>query len=206
MNDTVNNLVSSDVALDSEQLIQWIESRRTVIKFTEPAPNETQTKQAIHCAMTAPDHKKLKPWRFVVTRGETRQALAKALVASAVAQHARAGKELDDKLRTNLTNMPLTAPVIITVVTRMRYHEKVPYFEQMLSAGACVQNLILALQAQGFSTIWRTSPFANEPDLKRYFNVGGDDYIAGFIYAGTATQPIPTRKAMDIDEYVRFEG
>ncbi|WP_350541949.1 nitroreductase family protein, partial [Psychrobacter sp. CAL495-MNA-CIBAN-0180] len=83
-------------------------------------------------------------------------------------------------------NMPLRAPLIITAVTQMQEHKKVPPFEQMLSAGAAVQNLILALKAQGFSTVWRTGLLCNEPAVKAYFGVGADDYVTAFVYTGTS--------------------
>ncbi|MBE8425006.1 nitroreductase family protein, partial [Leptospira borgpetersenii serovar Balcanica] len=139
---------------------------------TIPAPKKNQLEVAIECAMTAPDHKKLQPWRFIVTEGQQRHALGRALLAAAEANALREGAELDERSAEKTLKMPLRAPMIITVVTNMQYHEKVPEFEQLLSAGAAVQNLILALKAQGFSTVWRTGPLANEPAVKTYFNVG----------------------------------
>ncbi len=195
----------TDSSSFTDKLINWLESRRSVVKLIEPAPSQEQLLDAIHCAMTAPDHKKLKPWRFIVTAGDARLSLAEALLASAIAQAQRAGELVDEKTRCKTLNMPLRAPVIITVVTQMRYHEKVPHFEQMLSAGACIQNLILALQAQGFASVWRTGLLANEAEIKRYFNVGAEDYIAGFIYVGTPASPVPTRQKLSVDEYVTFD-
>lgn len=191
--------------MSSNSFINWIETRRSVSKLTTPTPNNEQIKQAIHCAMTAPDHRKLKPWRFIVTSGDSRQKLGKAFLKSALAQAKMIGETLDNKQQEKILNMPLRSPLIITVVTNFQEHEKVPKFEQILSTGACIQNLILALQAQGFASIWRTGLFANEKAVKDYFNVAEEDYIAGFIYVGTAVYPIPQRKLMDIDEFVKFE-
>lgn len=190
----------------AEQIIEWIESRRSIGNLNIPAPTDDQIKKAIHCAITAPDHKKLKPWRFVVTKGNARHNMGKALLAAAEAQATRNGTELDDRTKQKTYQMPLRAPVIITVVTRMQYHEKVPEFEQLLSTGACIQNLILALQAQEFACVWRTGLLCNEPEVKRYFNVGSDDYVAGFIYVGTPYCAIPKRSPIEIEELVTFEG
>ena len=95
--------------------------------------------------------------------------------------------------------------MIITVVTKIQAHKKVPPFEQMLSAGAAVQNLILALKAQGFSTVWRTGLLCNEPAVKAYFDVGPDDYVTAFVYTGTSFKDEAPRKAIDIESLVRFE-
>ena len=190
----------------NEQLINWIKSRRSIGNLSIPAPTESQIKAAIDCAITAPDHKKLRPWRFIVTQGNARHDLGRAFLAAAEAQAAQAGEEMSEKSRKKTYNMPLRAPVIITVVTQMQVHKKVPPFEQMLSAGAAVQNLILALQAQGFSTVWRTGLLANEPAVKAYFGVGANDYVTAFVYTGSSPCDMPTRKPIDIEALLRFES
>ncbi|WP_223193131.1 MULTISPECIES: nitroreductase family protein [Psychrobacter] len=190
----------------AEQLINWINSRRSVSNLTIPAPNHDEIRMAIGCAATAPDHKQLKPWRFIVTEGNARHAFGRALLAAAEGIAARDGDTLSEKEQKKTANMPLRAPVIITVVTKMEAHKKVPPFEQLLSAGAAVQNLILALKAQGFSTIWRTGLLCNDPAVKDYFNVGAEDYVTGFIYTGTSPCDKSARKPADIEPLTRFEA
>ena len=196
----------ANAQVTAEQLINWIKSRRSIGNLSIPAPTESQIRAAIDCAVTAPDHKKLRPWRFIVTQGNARHDLGRALLAAAEAQAVQEGEELSEKSRKKTYNMPLRAPVIITVVTHMQVHKKVPPFEQMLSAGAAVQNLILALQAQGFSTVWRTGLLANEPAVKAYFDVGADDYVTAFVYTGSSPCDMPTRKPIDIEPLLRFES
>ena len=207
-NDELNNTESPIVTnsqVTDEQLINWIKSRRSIGNLSIPAPTEDQIKAAIDCAVTAPDHKKLQPWRFIVTQGNARHELGRAFLAAAEAQAAQEGETLSEKARQKTYNMPLRAPVIITVVTQMQEHKKVPPFEQMLSAGAAVQNLILALKAQGFSTVWRTGLLCNEPAVKAYFGVSADDYVTAFVYTGSSPCDMPTRKPIDIEPLTRFE-
>ncbi|WP_265088578.1 nitroreductase [Psychrobacter maritimus] len=204
-NNTESPLVTNAQVTD-EQLINWIKSRRSIGNLSIPAPTESQIKAAIDCAVTAPDHKKLQPWRFIVTQGNARHDLGRAFLAAAEAQAAQEGEALSEKSRQKTYNMPLRAPVIITVVTQMQVHKKVPPFEQMLSTGAAVQNLILALKAQGFSTVWRTGLLCNEPAVKEYFGVGADDYVTAFVYTGSSPCDMPTRKPIDIEPLLRFES
>ncbi|MDE4453741.1 nitroreductase family protein [Psychrobacter sp. DAB_AL62B] len=200
--DNTESPIVTNSQVTDEQLINWIKSRRSIGNLTIPAPTENQIKVAIDCAVTAPDHKKLQPWRFIITQGNARHELGRAFLAAAEAQE---GETLSEKARQKTYNMPLRAPVIITVVTHMQAHKKVPPFEQMLSAGAAVQNLILALKAQGFSTVWRTGLLCNEPAVKDYFNVGPDDYVTAFVYTGSSPCDMPTRKPIDIEPLVHFE-
>ncbi len=204
-NNTESPIVTNAQVTD-EQLINWIKSRRSIGNLSIPAPTESQIKAAIDCAVTAPDHKKLQPWRFIVTQGNARHDLGRAFLAAAEAQAAQEGGTLSEKSRQKTYNMPLRAPVIITVVTQMQVHKKVPPFEQMLSTGAAVQNLILALKAQGFSTVWRTGLLCNEPAVKAYFGVGADDYVTAFVYTGSSPCDMPTRKPIDIEPLLRFES
>lgn len=204
-NNTESPIVTNAQVTD-EQLINWIKSRRSIGNLSIPAPTESQIRAAIDCAVTAPDHKKLRPWRFIVTQGNARHDLGRAFLAAAEAQAVQEGEALSENSRQKTYNMPLRAPVIITVVTQMQVHKKVPPFEQMLSTGAAVQNLILALQAQGFSTVWRTGLLCNEPAVKAYFGVGPDDYVTAFVYTGSSPCDMPTRKPIDIEPLLRFES
>ncbi len=190
----------------AKALIEWINSRRSMGNLDAPAPTRAQIETAIECAATAPDHKKLRPWRFIVTAGEARHELGHALVKAAQAKAMQEGEVLSEKDIKKTQTMPLRAPLIITVVTNIQVHKKVPPFEQMLSTGAAVQNLILALKAQGFSTVWRTGLLCNEPAVKAYFDVGPDDYVTAFVYTGTAPKDEATRKPIDIEPLVRFES
>lgn len=202
----VKNVAENDVSASSEELIGWINSRRSMGNLDAPAPTRDQIESAIECAATAPDHKKLRPWRFIVTQGEARHELGNALVAAVKEKALKDGEELSEKTIKKTHTMPLRAPVIITVVTQMQEHKKVPPFEQMLSAGAAVQNLILALKAQGFSSVWRTGLLCNEPAVKAYFDVGPDDYVTAFVYTGTSPKDESKRKPIDIEPLVRFES
>lgn len=188
------------------QLIDWINSRRSVGSLTTPVPTREQLIEAIGCAATAPDHKKIQPWRFIVTEGDARHEFGEALVAAAEAKAHAAGETLSDKTREKTVALPLRAPMIITVVTDMKLNGKVPEFEQMLSAGSAVQNLILALKAQGFSTVWRTGQLCNEPAVKAYFGVSEEDYVTAFVYTGTSLRLTPARKPNDITSLIRFDS
>lgn len=203
---STKDITTDSMPISSEEMIGWINSRRSMGNLDLPAPTHAQIETAIECAATAPDHKKLRPWRFIVTQGDARHELGNALVAAAKAKAVQEGETLSEKDIAKTQAMPLRAPVIITVVTKIQAHKKVPPFEQMLSAGAAVQNLILAIKAQGFSTVWRTGLLCNEPAVKSYFDVGPDDYVTAFVYTGTSPKNEPARKPIDIESLVRFES
>ena len=61
---------------------QAIRSRRSVpaLQLREPGPSPEQIHSAIDAALSAPDHGLLRPWRFVLIRGEARARLAELFV------------------------------------------------------------------------------------------------------------------------------
>lgn len=151
-------------------------------KLTEPAPDAAALDKAFACALRAPDHRVLRPWRYLVLRGDALRQLGEVFVDAMRA----ANPGLDATEVERLRKMPLRAPLIVVAVTVHKQDPKVPDEELLLSTGAAVQNFILALHDQGFATMWRTGPLAKAPLVRAALGLNGQESIAGFLYAGTA--------------------
>ncbi len=185
--------------MQNQAMIDFINSRRSMGNLTLPIPNQQQLEQVIACAMTAPDHKELKPYRFIILTDDGLTKFGEVLKQATLAEG-----ETDDMALNKAQNMPKRAPMIIVCVTNYQHHPKVPEFEQLLSAGAGVQNLLLALQALGFASVWRTGLLANHPVVKKYFQVDDNNLVAGFIYVGTAGATLPPRKPINIPAFIDY--
>ncbi len=185
--------------MQTQDILNFIKSRRSMGNLTLPAPSREQIEQAIEVAMSAPDHKQLQPYRFVVLQGQALTALGEALKIASIAQG-----ETDEKTLAKALAMPHRSPMIITCVTRYREHDKVPKWEQLAAAAAAVQNLLLALQAQGFATVWRTGNLIDEPTIKTHFGVSDDNQIVGFVYVGTSGSQMPKRPAILVDDFIEY--
>ncbi len=187
--------------MNTQEILDFIKSRRSMGNLIAPAPTHEQIEQAIEVAMSAPDHKQLQPYRFVVLEGQALHQFGEALKLASIAQG-----ETDETTLTKALAMPLRAPMIITCITRFQQHDKVPKWEQLASAAASVQNLLLALQAMGFATVWRTGLLIDEPAVKTHFGVTDDNQIVGFIYVGTAGTAMPKRPTLLVDDFIEFCG
>jgi nitroreductase len=67
---------------------------------------------------------------------------------------------------------------------------KVPVIEQVLSAGAAAQNVMLAAHALGFNSMWKTGGPAYDDEVKKSLGLEAKDAIVGFMYLGTeASKP-----------------
>ena len=181
--------------------IAFIKSRRSMGNLTAPAPTSAQLIEAIEVAMTAPDHKDLNPYRFIVLENQGLNKLGEALKQAAIAQG-----ETDAVTLAKTERMPNRAPMIIACVTHYQSHDKVPEFEQLLAAGAAVENLLLALHAQGFASVWRSGLLANTPEVKTFFKLSADNQVVAFVYVGTAGAPLPPRAKIDVTPFIVYDN
>lgn len=174
-----------------------IHQRQSIGHLVEPAPNAAQLEMAFQAALTAPDHHRLKPTHFIVVQTDQREAFGELLV-EAVRDLGMTDEQQVERVR----HHPLRAPVLVLAVTRFQDHPKVPQFEQTLSSGAAIQNFLLSLQAQGFSSMWRSGAVVESTLLKQKLGLHAHDLISGIIYLGTAAKAIPARAEMDSSHHV----
>ncbi|MCO8044114.1 nitroreductase family protein [Acinetobacter bohemicus] len=178
---------------------QNIHQRQSIGSLVAPAPTAEQLEYAFQAALTAPDHHRLKPTSFVVVPDEQREAfgllLSQALIDLGETETAQIER---------VKNHPFRAPLLVLALTRLQDHPKVPHFEQILSSGAAIQNFLLSLQAQGFSTMWRSGVVVESTLFKQALGISKDDLISGIIYIGTAAKTIASRADIQTSNYVSY--
>ena len=162
--------------------LQALTTRRTASKLTDPEPPPEVLEACLEAAIRAPDHGRLRPWRFILIRGEGRQRLGRVMAKALAARDAAATEAMVERERTK----PLRAPLIVVAVAKVEPdHEKIPEIEQVLAAGAAAQNFLIALHAAGFGAMWRTGSPAYDATVKAALGLAADDHIIGFLYVGT---------------------
>lgn len=160
-------------------------------RMTDPGPDAGQLETILDAGMAAPDHGKLRPWRFLVIRGSARERLG-GLFAAATRARPDPSPEAVEKQQ----KAPLRAPLILAVIARLRPdHPKIPEIEQIASAAAAAQNMLVAAHALGFAGKWSTGSNAYDPIVREGLGVSGEERIMGFLYLGTcrAGQMVPPR-------------
>jgi nitroreductase len=179
-------------------IINFIKSRNSVARLTTPAPNSEQLINIFECAMTAPDHKLLKPWKYLVIEGDARDKLGQLMVQATEL----AGNELNDEQRAKLAMKPLRAPMILVAICDYKAHDKVPQLEQFASLAAGVQNMLLAIESLGFGAYWRTGKITFNRHLHDLMNLEKHQQILGFIYLGTPEFQVKPKTRPSVDEFV----
>ncbi|MEM8643484.1 MAG: nitroreductase [Pseudomonadota bacterium] len=184
----------------SKPTIQHLLTRRSVSAnaLREPGPDSAQLEQILTAATRVPDHKKLVPWRFVLFQDEAREAFGNVL-----ADACRAEEQEPSAVRLEMeTKRFMRAPLVIAAVSRVTVPSPVPEWEQILSAGAACQNLVVAASALGFGVNWITEWCAYSAGVRRALGLADNERVAGFIYIGTPSAQPQERPRPALEEIV----
>ena len=177
----------------SDQLIDLMCQRASHARLVSPGPNEAQLARVSQVALRAPDHMRLKPWRYLIIEGEGLARLG-ALFVDAMAQ---SSDGLSTAQKEKYLAMPHRAPMIIVGISCNEDHPKVPVEEQIVSCGVGMGYMLLALQSEGFGGMWRTGPMAKHSVVKQGLGVQSHETLVGFLYVGTPKgelKPLPELK------------
>jgi len=155
----------------------------------EPGPTMPQLQHILSAASRTPDHGKLFPWRFILFEDDARNRMGELLVECLLSSEPQAPPERIEMERGRF----MRAPVVIGVVSRVREAIPIPEWEQILSAGAACQNLVLAAHSLGFVANWITEWPAYHPLVKERLGLKPGERIAGFIYVGTSAVTLEER-------------
>ena len=141
-----------------------LHERSSMGKLMGPAPSREQL-EAIYCAaLRAPDHKELRPWRFIEFSGEGLDRLGELFAEAEFREDPKATDECLNSARMK----PKRAPMIIGVVAKVDPDvPKVPKIEQVISAGCAAHGILLAAHAQGLGAMWRSGKYAFDDTVRK---------------------------------------
>ena len=201
MLESTTNLELS-VAKRSQETLELLMLRRslTVKDMVHPGPSEEQLKQILEIGSRVPDHKKQVPWRFLTFEKSTRGKFGKILRTI----FAKNNPKTNEKILDFEENRFLRAPLVIAVIsTADKDNPKVPEWEQILTAGAVCQNILIASNAMGYASQWLTEWYAYDKVVLKELNLNPNERIAGFIYIGTASKQPKERGRPDLANLVK---
>lgn len=183
----------------SNAVLDVLLQRRSVKALGEPGPTPEQLRMLLTAAARVPDHKALAPWRFVVIEGAARESFGAMLAEVLQAEEKEPTSPV--RLETERQRM-MIAPVTVAVISRVSETPGAPEWEQVLSAGAACQNLVVAANAMGFGCNWVTRWFAYSDGVRLRMGLAPHERIAGFIHIGTAKERQADRKRPLLDDVV----
>jgi nitroreductase len=171
-------------ACASRHDVSWLQRRRSVAvkRLGFPGPTDGELRDILSAALSAPDHGALRPWRLVLCAPESRERLAEVFVAAKLARHPDATAIEIERER----EKALQPPVLLALIAAPKPGiEKIPEIEQIASAGAALQSILLAAYGLGYGAIVLSGSRCAAENVRTALGVGAGETLLGFISIGT---------------------
>jgi hypothetical protein len=153
------------------------------------APSRAQLEAAVAVALRSPDHRGLRPFRFVRVTDDHRDRLGGLFAADA----ARRGHSADEVARAR--ERAHNGPALLALVARVRANvEDVPDHEQWVCTGGGLMNFLNALHVMGFGAKVLSGASVRDPAIQAAFCDAGETLVA-WIVTGT---PVRRPHAKDV--------
>jgi coenzyme F420-0:L-glutamate ligase/coenzyme F420-1:gamma-L-glutamate ligase len=182
-----------DEDLFRESPLSSISSRRAIRSFEPDAVPRLAVEEAVRAACAAPPHEAT-PWLFIALDSEpARRRLLRAMRSAST-------EGLD------------RAPLLVLPFVRLPGHREAEHAGTgaerdafLLSSGAAVQGLLLALHAQGLASCWLPSPPGRPEAMRKALSLDDEWTSTGIVAVGwPANDASPPPPPPDVAEHLRF--
>jgi nitroreductase len=187
-----------------DETINLLRLRRSTAAdlMTDPGPDAAELQSILQIAARVPDHRRVCPYRFIVFEGAGRAAAGEILARAFAANEPDSEAERIDAERRRFSR----APVVVAVVSVVDRTHRTPEWEQILTAGAVCQTMLIAASAHGYAAQWITEWCAYDRAVLSGFGLAPGERIAGYIYIGTAREMPLERQRPDASTLIRRFG
>lgn len=162
----------------------WLLNRRSVAvkRLGPPGPSAEEQYAILSAALSAPDHNALRPWRLVLCRPDSRAHLADLFATAKLALNPQASALELEREREKAERPPL---LLALIAAPKGDFERVPEAEQIASAGAALQSILIAAQALGYGAIILSGSRCAAAAVKAALGVAAGEYLLGFVSIGS---------------------
>ena len=174
-------------------------NRVSARELSSPYPTKDEMDLVYKAALRAPDHAWLRPTSFIEVKDEGLDRLSKIFF-----DFGNSMENITEEVLDKYKNAPYRAPMIVILINTVKEHPKVPAIEQKLSTATAAQNLMLALNALNYASIWRTGKLAFNELVQKDLGLNSDQEILGYLYIGTEVGKKKKVPSLDIDKFVQY--
>jgi coenzyme F420-0:L-glutamate ligase/coenzyme F420-1:gamma-L-glutamate ligase len=200
-----------------ESPLQALHARRTIRSFAEGAVPRGAIEEAVRAACTAPAPHHTRPWLFVaLDEPASKRALLAGIGAAWRTDLERDGTPEDVIVRRIARSDAVLGRAPTLIVPLVRFDGAHPYPDAeragperemfLLSGGAAIQNLMLALHAQGYGSCWISSTLFCQEETRALLALDDTWYALGTIACGTTAEDgaVRPRPPLPIEEFLAW--
>jgi nitroreductase len=182
--------------------MEAILTRHSIAKVKPDPVARELIEKLLTAAVQAPNHYRVRPWRFVVLTGKARYDLGEIMAQTLKRQN----PEVPDSALDIERAKPLRAPVLIAVGVDKPAEAKVLEVENICAVAAAVENLLLAAHVEGLGAMWRTGPAVRDPEVKKFLGFEPDQELLSFVYLGYPDLEAPVVERPSFDDRTEWMG
>ena len=163
-----------------DTLIELINNRKSIFPkdYTEQEVSDEFLEQLVTIGKKAPNHKRTRPWRYEIFKGERKTQLGlelQSIYKSNTPENLFLQKKYDD-----IANKVNKAGAIISIVSEMS--PLVPEWEEVAAVAMGVQNMYLVCTAAGLGCYWSSPKIVEQ--LKEALVIEEGQKCLGLFYLG----------------------
>jgi coenzyme F420-0:L-glutamate ligase/coenzyme F420-1:gamma-L-glutamate ligase len=193
-----------------------ISARRTIRSFGPGEIPRAAIEEAVRAACTAPAPHHTRPWMFIALDSEpARRRYLGALAEAWREDLTRDGTDPSTIERRLAKSDAVLGAAPVLIVPWIRFHGAHRYADDerahaeqemfLLSGGAAIQSLLLALHAQGLGSSWISSSLFCQEEARAALGVGEGWVALGTVAAGPMPEATPPpRPELDLAEHLRY--
>ena len=164
----------------TNEVIETILARRSVRSFTDQPVDDEQVRQVLEAGRWAPSGRNNQPWRFVLVR----DAEKKGAVAA----------------QTKYSRVIERAPVCVAL-----FLEEAACYDPIKdaqSAGACLQNMLLAAHSLGLGAVWLGEILKNADRVRQALELPPGFLLQAVVALGHPSHRDQRSVRHDLDEFI----
>jgi nitroreductase len=164
----------------AEILKQIIEQRRSIFPkdYSETEISQEILDEILHSATLAPNHKRTKPWRFKIFKGEEKAKLASEI--QAIYKATQPEQTFLEKKYQDIGFKINKADAVVSIV--VNFSGMVPEWEEIAAVSMAVQNMYLTCTANNIGCYWSSPAIINH--LKESLTIEENQKCLGLFYMG----------------------
>jgi nitroreductase len=161
-------------------VLEAIYKRRSIREYTDEEISQDQLREIIRAGIWAPSGLNNQPWRFVTIQdGKVRARLAE---------------------QTHYSHIVLAARALIAVYldTEAMYDD----VKDHQAAGACIQNMLLAIEAHGLGAVWLGQILKNKAEVNRILGLEEKYDLMAVLAIGHPRHHDRKKNRKELDEFI----